>query len=175
MTENSLLGDVALQALRTRITKVFPAQVRAAVEQLSDEELWWRPNAQSNSVGNLVLHLAGSLLHHLCRSVGGFEYHRDRPGEFAERGPVPRQQVLAAFDKAIEQAGRTFDALDAAKLVAPSSEPDRHAIVFEDVLGAAVHMSTHVGQILYVVKMLREGSLDEVWIHSHRTSGAWRT
>src|SRR5438552_4022352 len=47
-------------------------------QELSEEQLWWRPNEESNSVGNLVLHVRGAVLHFLCRGVGGFEYERDR-------------------------------------------------------------------------------------------------
>ena len=33
---------------------------RAAVESLPPDALWWRPNDQSNSVGDLLAHLAGN-------------------------------------------------------------------------------------------------------------------
>jgi len=54
------VGSLALEALRTRITRVLPAQIRSCIEQLSVEQLWWRPNEKSNSVGNLVLHVGYS-------------------------------------------------------------------------------------------------------------------
>src|SRR6185369_18003599 len=88
----------ALTSLRNRITKVFPAQIRECVDRLDDEQIWWRPNEASNSVGNLVLHLTGSLNHFLNRQIGGFEYDRDRAAEFAERRHVPKDELLAAFD-----------------------------------------------------------------------------
>ena len=79
------LSSVALAALLSRITGILPTQIRSCVEELSEEQLWWRPNEQTNSVGNLVLHVSGSMRHYLSRGVGGIEYHRDRPAEFAER------------------------------------------------------------------------------------------
>jgi hypothetical protein len=83
MRERNDISDLALEALRTRTTKVLPAQIRSCIEELSEEQLWWRPNGQSNSVGNLVLHVCGAVQHFLCRGVGGLEYERDRPAEFA--------------------------------------------------------------------------------------------
>ena len=74
MLPSNAIAEFALQALRIRTTKVLPAQVRCCIEELNDEQLWWRPNPQSNSVGNLVLHLRGAVLHYLCRGVGGLEY-----------------------------------------------------------------------------------------------------
>ena len=88
MPDPAVLG---LEALKARICRVFPAQVRTAVDTLDDDQLWWRPNETSNSVGNLVLHLAGSLNHYLNRNLGGFEYNRDRAHESASR----RHQVAA--------------------------------------------------------------------------------
>ena len=38
----------------------FP-KIEACLERLSAEEIWWRPNESSNSIGNLVLHLAGNV------------------------------------------------------------------------------------------------------------------
>ena len=49
------MNDIALAALRSRVTGVFPAQVRAALASLTEEQVWWRPNEKSNSIGNLVL------------------------------------------------------------------------------------------------------------------------
>ena len=101
MTE---LAGITLEAIRVRITRVLPAQVRGAVEKLDDDQLWWRPNEKSNSVGNLVLHLSGSLNLYLNRLIGGFEYRRDRDAEFAERGPVPRAELMRVFTDMVSKA-----------------------------------------------------------------------
>ena len=37
------------------------ARIEHAVNQLSEDDLWWRPNDSMNAVGNLMLHLAGNL------------------------------------------------------------------------------------------------------------------
>ena len=175
MRERDDLGSFALEALRARVTKVLPAQIRACVEELSEEQLWWRPNGQSNSVGNLVLHVRGAVLHFLCRGVGGLEYERDRPAEFAAEGSIRKRQLLAMFDEMVERATQTFDALDPSRLGEPSAEPAYYSIVFEDLFGVAVHLATHTGQIVYVTKMLKEGSVNELWARTHKASGAWKT
>ncbi|MEK6335388.1 MAG: DUF1572 family protein [Acidobacteriota bacterium] len=171
-TENDI-REMALQALRIRVTKVFPEQIRSCIEQLNEEQLWWRPNEQSNSVGNLVLHVRGAVFHFLCRGVGGFEYERDRPAEFADSGSVKKQQLLALFDEMVEKATQTFDGLNASRL--GHAEPAYYSIVFEDLLGVAIHLATHAGQIVYITKMLKEGSIDDLWTRTHRGAGAWKT
>ena len=171
-TANDIRG-VALEALRTRITKVFPAQIRSCIEQLNEKELWWRPNEKSNSVGNLVLHVRGAVLHFLFRGVGGHEYQRDRPAEFADSGSVTKAQLLSLFDEMVGKAVQTFDELDASRLNEPSTEPAYYAIVFEDLFGVAIHLAMHSGQIVYVTKMLKEGAIDDLWTRTHREAGAW--
>lgn len=166
--------SLALEALRVRITGVFPQQIRTALEPLSDEQIWWRPNETSNSVGNIVLHLTGSLNHFLNRNLGGLEYVRDRAAEFAERRPLAKAELLAGFDAMVARASTTFDGLSADRLGEPSPEPSMHRIVVEDLINIAMHLATHTGQIVWIAKMLAEGAIDEAWIRAHREQGAWK-
>jgi hypothetical protein len=165
---------IAIAALRTRVTRVFPAQIRVAVEPLTDEQIWWRPNETSNSIGNLIVHLAGSLNYYLGRNIGGIAFDRDRAAEFAERRLLPKADVMALFEEMVSRAERTFDALTPERLAEPSPEPAMHEVVLEDLINAAMHLSTHTGQIVWIAKMLAEGSVREVWIKSHRNEGAWK-
>jgi len=171
---NEAVSAAVLDSIRTRIFRVFPAQIRACVEALSDEQIWWRPNEKSNSIGNLVVHLAGSLNHYLNRQVGGIPYDRDRDAEFAERRHIPKAELLAIFDDMVTKAEQTFAGLTLERLNDPSPEPKMQDYVAQDLLNVVVHVSTHAGQILWITKMLQEGALDEVWIRTHRSEGAWK-
>lgn len=162
------LRVVALEALRGRITRILPAQIKACLEELTEEQLWWRPNEHSNSVGNLVLHLSGSMRHYLSRGVGGIDYKRDRPAEFAERGPMPKEQLLAIVDETINQAAQILDSFDTLRFLDPSDEPNYVPTIFDVIFNIAIHLATHTGQIVYITKMLKEGSVDELWIKAHR-------
>jgi uncharacterized damage-inducible protein DinB len=170
MHEQNELSSVALEAIRSRITRIMPLQIRECVEQSSEEQLWWRPNETSNSVGNLVLHLSGSMRHYLSRGIGNLEYQRDRPAEFAERGPIPKAELLAIFDETISQAKSVLDQFDTARLLGPTQEPAYYPTVFDQLLGITVHLATHTGQIVYITKMLSEGAINELWIRAHKSS-----
>jgi uncharacterized damage-inducible protein DinB len=167
------MAGVVLDALRTRITKVFPAQVRTCLDQLSEEEIWSRPNEKSNSVGNLVLHLTGSLNHYINRNLGSLAFDRDRDAEFAERRPISRVELRERFDDMVRKAEETLAPMTQARLSEPSPEPKMNRLVVEDLINVAVHMSTHTGQIVWITKMLRGGGIDEVWIRTHKELGAW--
>ncbi len=167
------IAPVALDALRVRITKVFPDQVRACLDQLSDDEIWSRPNEQSNSVGNLVLHLSGSLDHYLNLRIGAIEFKRDRDAEFAERRRIPKKELRERFDRMVRNAEATFAKLAPEKLGEKSPEPKMNRIVLEDLVGIAVHIAAHTGQIVWITKMIRGGGLDDIWMKVHKQSGAW--
>lgn len=171
------MTDLALQtltALRLRITRVFPAQVRAAVGALDDEQIWWRPNDSSNSIGNLILHLTGSINLYLNHNMGTLAFERNRAAEFAERRGGTREELLQGFNSMVAHAETTFAGMDAATLSAPSPEPDKYELLVEDLISVAVHLATHTGQIVWIAKMLQEGSLHETWIHAHREHAGWQ-
>src|SRR5262245_36748477 len=163
MTNDANLGAVALESMRKRVTQFLPSQIRQAIDQLTDEQLWWRPNEESNSVGNLVLHVSGSIRNYLCRSVGGFDYTRDRAAEFAERGPIPRGELLAVFEQMVQQATTTLEAFETSRFLDGTEEPNYYPNLFDQICGVLAHLSLHTGQIIYVAKMLKAGSLDEIW------------
>ncbi len=166
--------SITRDALRTRITRVFPEQIRAAVAPLTEEQIWWRPNDASNSIGNIVIHLTGSLNHYLNRNIGGIAYERDRAAEFAERRHIPRDELLAAFDDMVAKADHTFEALTDERLEEPSPEPKMHAIVLEDLINVAAHLANHTGQIVWIAKMFEPSNVNESWIRAHKSQGAWR-
>jgi len=167
------IAAAVLDSLRARITAVFPAEIRQCVEMLDDEQIWWRPNESSNSVGNIVLHVTGSLNHYLNRQVGGFEYSRDREAEFAERRHIPKAELLQMFDAMVAKAEQTFNALTPQRLGDPSPEPKMYTILVGDLIGIATHLANHTGQVLWITKLLREGAVDEVWMRTHKHLGGW--
>lgn len=171
MTE---LAAIALQSLRARITGAFPAQVVTAVRELTDEQIWWRPNESSNSIGNLVLHLTGSIQHFLNYRIGGIEYARDRAAEFGQRELMPRAELLVLFEHMVARADETLSHLTPERLTDPSPEQKMNDIIFQDLLGIATHISAHAAQIVWIAKMLKEGAFDEVWIKAHRDTGVWK-
>jgi hypothetical protein len=166
--------ELALAALHVRITKVMPTQIRSAVDTLDDDQLWWRPNESSNSVANLVLHLSGSLNHYLNFGIGGISYERNREQEFAERGRLPKQELMAIFDDMVAKAERTFAGIDVPRLSAPSTEQKMQSIILEDLINFLGHIAVHTGQILWIAKSLRDGVFDDIWMNVHKTTGAWK-
>ena len=142
---------------RSYLTGHYLPKMRAAVDQLSDEDLWWRPHQAANSVGNLLLHLAGNLRQWVVSGVGGAPDRRDRAAEFARREPLSRAELLAAITEAILEADAVLAATDPASLGERRAIQGRQVTLLEAIYHAVEHCGMHAGQILYIAK-LRTGA-----------------
>jgi uncharacterized damage-inducible protein DinB len=158
------LSRTVIDEVRGRLTRGFPQQVRACLDALTDEQLWWRPNPGSNSVGNLVLHLCGSTRHFLGRAIGGTDYRRDRPAEFAEKGPLPKETLRALLEETVAETDRVLAALAPARLMEVTDRAGDPFTVLNLLLRTSHHWSVHVGQMVYAAKALQEGVFDELWM-----------
>lgn len=123
------------------------------LERLSEEDIWWRPNEASNSVGNLILHLCGNVRQWIVASLGGADFKRDRDGEFASRGPVPKSELIASIRKAIDDVDDVLGRFASSRLMQryPIQKYDTTAL--QAIYHVVEHFSYHLGQILYIYKM----------------------
>ena len=131
----------------------YRTKIRAAVESLPEEALWWRANEQSNSVGNLLMHLAGNIRQWIVGGVGRLPNTRDRDGEFAARSGSNASELLAELDRALDEVDAVLAGLTEADLDTPRAIQGRDVTVLEAVYHVVEHFSIHVGQIILVAKI----------------------
>src|SRR4051812_9327405 len=79
---------------RQLLTDSYFPRIEKAVEGLSIENIWWRANAESNSIGNLVLHLEGNLRQWIISGIGGAADVRHRQAEFDERNKIAGAELI---------------------------------------------------------------------------------
>ena len=137
----------------------YRMKLRAAVESLPDGALWSRPNEQSNSVGNLLLHLAGNVRQWIVAGVGGARDTRNRATEFAAREGVGAATLLAALDQVLDDADAVLAKLTEADLASSRMIQGREVQVLEAVYHVVEHFAGHVGQIILIAKMHSPGAI----------------
>ncbi len=167
VTQNQLMEKTTettyLYIARSRLVVHLTEQIRTCVNALDDKMIWWRPNDQSNAIGNLVLHCAGSTRYYIGHVVGGSDFVRDRDAEFAERGEIPGAELLAHLDSAIAEADRVLTEFDPARLLDTTDRVPRPT-TFMQVIGLQlVHYATHTGQIAFATKLLKADAIDDIW------------
>ena len=142
-----------IEASRVFLREDYLPKLLHCVEQLTDDDLWWRPNDVSNSIGNLILHLCGNLRQWIVSSIGGAEFKRDRDGEFATRGPVPRAELIANLRQTMSEVDRVLEGLDARRLLERLKIQKYDVSTLQAVYHVVEHFGYHLGQILYIYKM----------------------
>jgi uncharacterized damage-inducible protein DinB len=154
------VGAFMLQHLTNRLVNEFPQQVDKCLEVLTEEDLWWRPHEQSNAVGNLVLHVAGSNRHFLEHVIGGAPGVRDRDAEFAARGGRTKRDVQQVWSDVARRVEGVMRSLTPERLMQPTS--DRNRPVVGVLLHVTHHNALHIGQIVWITKLRRPGTIHEL-------------
>jgi uncharacterized damage-inducible protein DinB len=136
------------------LRQVYLPRITKCLEALSPEQIWWRPNEASNSVGNLVLHLTGNVRQWIISGLGGAPDVRERDKEFAERGPLPRRVLLGRLQQTVENACRVLRRLSAEDLARVYDIQGYRVTGLAATYHVAEHFSHHAGQIILITKML---------------------
>src|SRR6195256_2080991 len=94
----SAASDIFLSRSRYWLTKEDPIKLRHCVNALPPGTVWSRPNDNSNSIGNLLVHLAGNVTEWILGGVGGQTISRYRAGEFAQKEGREAPALLADLE-----------------------------------------------------------------------------
>jgi hypothetical protein len=141
-----------LDLLRHRLRDLHHRSAEA-LGQLSEADVNWRPHEESNSIANLVLHLAGNLHQRLAVQVGGAADTRDRDAEFNAREAYSREQLVAILGDAVREADKVIGGLTPDRLGEPLRIRDRPVTMLQHLTAAVTHFAEHAGQILYIAKL----------------------
>jgi uncharacterized damage-inducible protein DinB len=137
----------------------YRTKIRRAVQAVPPEMLWRRPNEESNSVGNLLVHLEGNVRQWIVSGVGGAPDTRDRRAEFVARNGPEAEELLARLDMVLTQAERIIAKLTPDDLMQRRTIQGRDVTVMAAVYSAVQHFSTHLGQIIMMAKELSPGAV----------------
>src|SRR5947207_2445073 len=121
------LGQMAIRGFHDRLVDDYANQIRACLAVLTDEQVWWRPNMTSNSIGNLIVHLCGNLSHFIIKGIGGRPYERNRSVEFSEQGPISKDELLERFKAVIADVGVVLNELTPERLLEHNDQTEMMA------------------------------------------------
>jgi uncharacterized damage-inducible protein DinB len=153
--------DFLVKSCSLLVSEYLP-KIERCLEHLTDEDVWWRPNDVSNSIGNLMLHLRGNVTQWIIGGVGGQGRERRRQQEFDERTRVPAKELLANLRAVVQEAGEVIRDLDADALLSRRQIQDYDVTVLEAIYHVVEHFSMHTGQIILLTKARRGEDL-KLW------------
>lgn len=154
-SDASLTKEFIEQAI-TRLYEESVPRLKICVEKTSDDQLWYRANDNSNSIGNLVLHLTGNVNQWINTGLGGDDDNRNRQAEFIEQGGIERSEMLTHLDLVMNRAKTVISDLSPEQLVAVHTVQGFKETGLSIIMHVVEHFSYHVGQITYIVKSLKD-------------------
>ncbi len=151
-TSIDLLHQAILTETRRRLFEDSIQRLKKCLNFLTEAEIWYKPNEQSNSVGNLCLHLCGNARQWLMSGLGGHEDIRQRQLEFDEKGPLASAQLVGMLDQLQVDLEEVLSKVTAEDLIGSYRVQGFEESGFGIVMHVVEHFSYHVGQVTYFVK-----------------------
>jgi hypothetical protein len=156
---NRTAASLFLDFSRMKLLEQYWPRMKKAVESLTDEQVWWRPNDASNSIGNLTLHLNGNMTQWIVASFNRQPDARNRPAEFAACGSnndaMGAADLIARLGATVERAGETLARLTEADLLATYEIQGFTVSGLQAVYQVIEHFALHYGQVLYITKQVQ--------------------
>jgi hypothetical protein len=147
-------------------------RIRHCLGQLDDVQVWWRPHGSMNSIANLVLHLCGNLRQWIVSGVGGAVDARDRPQEFAERDPIPRDELRRRLAGVVDEANAILSRFDEGHLLDKRRIQGFDETVLSAVFDSLAHLSGHAQEIVYITRLQLRDAYVFAWTPSTPEQGA---
>ena len=159
MSDSSTVSQAFLARASAFLLGDYLPKIERCLEKLTDEQIWWRANEESNSIGNLILHLCGNARQWIICGVGGQPDHRNRDAEFAQRGVIARDELLTLLRSTLDEVDTTLRTFDPSLLLEHRKIQGNDVELLYAIFHVTEHFSMHTGQIIMLTKMLTASDL----------------
>ena len=150
---------------RAFLTRDYMPKIERCVSRLTEEQVWSRDDAASNSIGHLLLHLTGSTRYWAIEVIGGSSIGRVRQREFDPPASVPPDRLMADLRAVVEEVDQLLSQMSATVLLDERTAREHRCTVLWCVYHIVEHFSMHTGQIISMTKAL-VGDLSLRELHS---------
>lgn len=159
MSDSSTISRAFLERASAFLLGDYLPKIERCLEKLTDDQIWWRANEESNSIGNLILHLSGNARQWIICGVGGQPDHRNRDAEFAQRGVIARDELLTLLRSTLAEVDTTLRTFDPSLLLEYRKIQGNDVELLYAIFHVTEHFSMHTGQIIMLTKMLTASDL----------------
>ena len=168
------VGEAFIAQARALLNGDYLPKIERCLERLSEADVWWRANNESNSIGNLLLHLAGNARQWIVSGVGRGADERLRQLEFDERSLIPRGELLAHLKQTLDEVDDVLARLDPSSMLERRLIQGNDVTVLQAIFHVVEHFSMHTGQIIVITKMLKTADLKFYDFSSGAPTPNWR-
>jgi len=132
----------------------YLGKIETCVAKLTDEQVWWRPNSESNSIGNLLLHLSGNARQWIICGLGNQIDERQRQTEFDAREVMPRDELLKTLRTTVTEVISVIGSFEPGQLLDQYRIQGYDTTALDAIFHVTEHFSMHTGQIILITKQL---------------------
>jgi len=130
-------------------------RIEKCFAELTEDEVWQRPNKSSNSIGNLTLHLCGNISQYIISALGGNKDERNRDAEFSAENSCNKTELLQKLKDVSDTAIKIISTLSEEQLTGIYSVQGYEKSGIAILIHVTEHYSYHTGQIVFHTKMLK--------------------
>lgn len=153
------IAQAFLERSRHYLVREYPAKIQRCLDVLPVDALWRRDDESENSIGNLLLHLAGNVRQWIVAGVGGAPDARERSAEFSARAGHDASSLMDLLRTTLGEVDVVLAGLDARQLEEPRRIQGRDVKVLDAVYHVVEHFSMHTGQIILLTKRYAPGRI----------------
>ena len=131
-------------------------RVIKCLQEIDETEIWKSPNSNSNSVGNLILHLCGNIRQYVISALGGVKDARERDKEFSVKSGYSKSALLNELNQTVSEAAVIIKTLEEDDLLKTYSVQGFKLSGIGIIIHVTEHYSYHTGQIAFWTKQIRD-------------------
>ena len=133
------------------------------LSQLSESEIWWRPDPQLNSIGNLILHICGNLRQWSINAFSADAVARDREAEFSNTVRKTKQELVDLMSETVKQAKHAIQNIDQNQILETTEIQGFQVNAMEAILHTTSHFQGHTHQIIMLTRLKKKEAYRFHW------------
>ncbi len=130
------------------------------ISQLTEKDLYWKYNNESNDIACIMIHLSENMLSRwtdFFESDGEKDW-RDRDGEFSQLN-LSYDQLMERWNKGWDCLFSALEAMNETNFNQPIFIRNKKVKLIESITRQIAHYPYHIGQIAFIGKMI----LNDKW------------
>jgi uncharacterized damage-inducible protein DinB len=155
INHNQEFAAIFLKGIRKHLLEENWPRLKKCVLLCDDAMLWSKPNENTNSIGNLVLHLQGNLAQWVLHGIAGAADKRIRNKEFETGSKRPKEQLLSDFELLMQSIDEVLINIEPNKLTEKRKVQGFETTVTGILIHVTEHFSYHLGQISFILKQAK--------------------
>ena len=154
-----LAEDIKEEFTRRIFEESYPRIIHC-LSIVDEKQVWLRPNKNSNSIGNLILHLLGNMRQWMCASFNAAEDNRKRSLEFETSESRTKGELIEAMQELQEEVKQVLTIIDKEALLKEYKVQVYKEKGVSIIIHVIEHFSYHTGQIALLTKLFADKDLE---------------